>query len=186
MLAARDLPQPDLATVKTFVGQGVPTLVRRCLHWAGGPDDPAAFDAFCAIYDADPISGTTVLPGARETLAALAGARHPLGLCTNKPEAPTRTLLRALSLGPFDAIAGGDTLQVHKPDPAPLLHVMHDLGATAETTIYVGDSRTDWRTAAAAGIRYAHLSGGYETERPPDDIWRHLQSLHDLTPAMAR
>ncbi|MEM7641296.1 MAG: phosphoglycolate phosphatase [Pseudomonadota bacterium] len=186
MLAARGLPQPDVAKVKTFVGEGVPTLVRRCLRWAGAQDDPTAFDDFCAIYNADPVSGTTLLPDARETLQALTTSGHPLGLCTNKPEVPTRTLLDALDLGPFGAIAGGDTLPVHKPDPAPLLHVIRALGATPDTAIYVGDSRTDWRTAAASGVRYVHLTGGYETEHPPDGIWRHIPGLKNLIAAIAR
>jgi phosphoglycolate phosphatase len=178
-MRAMGLPEPDLATVTTFIGEGVAVLMSRCLRWAGAPPDPTALGRFRRIYDADPVTGTTVLPRARETLAMLRGRGHPLGLCTNKPEAPTRTLLTALHLGPFGAIAGGDTLPRRKPDPAPLLHVVAALGATADTTFYVGDSRTDWQTAAAAGIRYVHLRGGYETESPLDP-WTEIDGLGEL------
>ncbi|MEM8824701.1 MAG: phosphoglycolate phosphatase, partial [Pseudomonadota bacterium] len=162
MLARRDLPQPDLATVKTFIGEGVPKLVQRCLRWAGVEGEPTALEDFNAIYDADPVTGTTCLPHAQETLRALAARGHALGLCTNKPQSPTRTILDAFDLGPFGVVVGGDTLPVRKPDPAPLLHAIAHLGADPKTTIYVGDSRTDWKTAAAADVRYVHLPGGYE------------------------
>ncbi|MEM8824979.1 MAG: HAD hydrolase-like protein, partial [Pseudomonadota bacterium] len=65
-------------------------------------------------------------------------------------------------------------------DPAPLLHAIAHLGADPKTTIYVGDSRTDWKTAAAADVRYVHLPGGYEDETPPGSAWRILDTLQDM------
>jgi phosphoglycolate phosphatase len=173
------LPEPDLATVTSFIGEGMTVLMERCLRWAGAPPDPSAADRFRALYEADPVSGTTLLPHAREALAALQADDHALGLCTNKPEAPARALLSAFDLGPFAAVAGGDTLPARKPDPAPLLHVVAALGIAPDAAVYVGDSRTDWRTAAAAGIRYVHLRGGYETEAPPD-AWREVDGLDEV------
>lgn len=169
MMSERGFPVPDIATVTGFVGDGAATLVERCLRWAG--EDPVrhpdALPRLLEIYGADPVVGTTVLPGAYDVLGALLAAGLHLGLCTNKPEAPTRTILRALSLGPFDAIVGGDTLAVRKPDPAPLLHVIATLGATRDTSLYVGDSSVDWETAQAADVAYAHVAGGYQTAPIP-------------------
>ena len=171
MLGELDLPEPDLETVIGYIGRGAPTLVERSLRWAGADpaDHPDAYGRFQDLYGADPLSGTTVYPGAREVLADLRGAGFKLGLCTNKSEAPTRDLLAALSLGPFDAVAGGDTLPERKPDPAPLLHVADELGVAPETILYVGDSETDWETARAANIAYAHVDGGYQ-RRPIADF----------------
>lgn len=170
MLSERRLPVPDMATVTGFVGNGAAMLVEHCLRWSGADpaDHPDALARFLAIYAADPVAGTTVLPGAAEALAALAAGGIRLGLCTNKPEAPTRIILDALSLGPFDAVVGGDTLSVRKPDPAPLLRVIDALGATRETALYVGDSIVDWRTAQAAGVAYVHVEGGYQSAPIPD------------------
>ncbi|MEM7487529.1 MAG: phosphoglycolate phosphatase [Pseudomonadota bacterium] len=180
MMAARDLPPPDQDTVRGFVGEGAAVLVARCLRWAGASEDPAALADFLAIYDADPVTGTTALPGAHATLRTLTEAGVALGLCTNKPAAPTRTILSALGLGPFAAVAGGDTLPVRKPDPAPLRHVIERLGAQPGTAVYVGDSRVDWRTAAAAGVPYIHLRGGYEIEDPPVTVRQVLDGLAEL------
>lgn len=180
MLAEMDLPQPDLPTVVGFIGSGAPKLVERCLRWAGDVpgDHPEALTLFLRHYARDPMRGTTAYPGARALLAALAARGLKLGLCTNKPEAPTRAILAAMDLGPFAAVLGGDTLPVRKPDPAPLLRVIADLGARPEATVYVGDSIVDWRTAQAARVAYIHVEGGYQTVPIPDFApWHVLPSL---------
>lgn len=174
------LPRPDLATVIGFIGNGAPKLVERCLHWAGA--DPArhpdALAVFLRHYGRDPMIGTTAYDGAQDLLDALAAQGLKLGLCTNKPAGPTHAILRALPLGPFDAVLGGDSLPVRKPDPAPLLRVVADLGADPVATLYVGDSITDWRTARAAGIAYVHVEGGYQTTPIPDFApWRTVASI---------
>ena len=48
-----------------------------------------------------------------------------LGICTNKPQKITERLLEKFSIRHFfgDAILGGDTLTVRKPDPRHLLAV---------------------------------------------------------------
>ncbi len=180
MLADLDLPQPDLRTVIGFIGRGAPTLVERALHWAGADPaaHPGALRSFLDHYDRDPLSGTTLYPGAQALLDRLAARGLKLGLCTNKPEAPARAILAALSLGPFDAVLGGDSLPVRKPDPAPLLRVISDLGAKPSGTVYVGDSITDWQTAQAARVPYVHMRGGYQIEPIPDFApWATLDDL---------
>src|SRR3546814_1905407 len=57
---------------------------------------------------------------------------------------PYTTLFRS---GMFDAIIGGDTLPVRKPDPRPLLTAITQ--AKGAKAIYVGDSAVDVATARA-------------------------------------
>ncbi|MFO6464370.1 phosphoglycolate phosphatase [Jannaschia sp. KMU-145] len=185
MCAELDLPAPDLETMTGFIGNGVPTLIARVLAWAEADPDrhPEALAAFTRAYEADPAGGTTILPGVPETLRALATRGARIGLCTNKPAAPARAILDLLALGPFHAVAGGDTLSVHKPDPAPLLHVIAALGATPDTTLYIGDSAVDWTTADAANVDYAHLHGGYQNGRiPAQGPAQWIDILSDLLP----
>ncbi|GIT90835.1 phosphoglycolate phosphatase [Jannaschia pagri] len=161
MMIDRGLPAPDLETVTGFVGNGVPKLVERALRWAGQPMDDGAVHAFRTIYDADPMTGTVVFDGAHDLLAALRSKGLRLGLCTNKPMAPTMTLLNALKLGPFEAVIGGDSLPVRKPDPAPLLATLDQMTCPPDAALYVGDSVTDHRTASAANVAYVHVECGY-------------------------
>ena len=170
MLGRWDLPAPDLETLTGFIGHGAPRLVARCLDWAGGDAalQAVALADFVAILEQDPAAGVTLYPGVAGLLEKLQARGLKLGLCTNKPAAPTRALLAALPLGPFGAVAGGDSLAVRKPDAAPLLHVIAELGAAPHRALYVGDSVVDWRTAQAAGVDYAHVAGGYQRDPIPD------------------
>lgn len=175
---------PTLAQVKGFAGDGIPALVERCLAAAGQPPTEEAVVVFRAIYDADPLTGTAPLPGARDLLSGLRDHGMALGLCTNKPEAPTRTIIEALRLGPFDAMACGDTLPRRKPDPAPLRHVLSLLGVGPEHAAYVGDGAADHAAAGAAEVRYLHVAGGYGSGTIPPDVshYRDLGAVFgDLT-----
>lgn len=160
---ALNLPHPDRATAQSFVGAGVPTAMTRMLAWAGA--DPTlhakAVDVMLGVYTSLPVDANTPYPGMREALAALTARGIPLGLCTNKPIAPTMKVVEGLTLGPFASILGGDSLPTRKPDPAPLLAVARALGVSPTDTLYVGDSEVDHATAAAAGIRFALFEGGY-------------------------
>ncbi len=185
MLERLGLPVPDLGTLIGFIGNGAPVLVAKCLDWAGG-DAGLQADAlahFVARLEAEPLRGIAPYPGVPSLLAALHARGLGLGLCTNKPAAPTQAILRAVPLGPFDAVAGGDSLPVRKPDAAPLLHVIAELGTTPDRTLYVGDSVVDWRTAQAAGVDYAHVAGGYQQGPIPDLAPRFfLDRIADLSP----
>ncbi|WP_372887813.1 phosphoglycolate phosphatase [Shimia sp.] len=155
----RPLP---LETVRSFIGNGVPKLVERVIEASGlaGEELPRLTADFLSHYEAAPSALTTVYPGARSLLRELKARGYGVGLCTNKPEAPTRAILRDLDLERyFDAIVGGDTLQRRKPDPAPLLRVFEQLGATGR--LYVGDSEVDAETAQRANLPFALYLPGY-------------------------
>lgn len=160
---ALDLPRPDRATAQGFVGAGVPAAMERMLRWAGA--DPGLHGRAVALmldaYGRVPHDANTVYPGVRDVLAALADRGVPIGLCTNKPRAPTEAVVAALGLGPFAVVACGDDPGPRKPDPAPLLRCCAALGAAAGDALYVGDSEVDHATAAAAGVPFALFEGGY-------------------------
>jgi phosphoglycolate phosphatase len=151
-----------LAEVTSFVGNGIPVLVDRVMAARGlAPDRHAGLLArYMAHYRADPATLATLMPGVRAALDAMAAAGVPMAICTNKPEAPTRDMLATLGIaGAFDAVVGGDTLPVKKPDPGPLLRAAGMLAQ--DFTLFVGDSEVDAETARRAGMAFALYTGGY-------------------------
>lgn len=157
----RPLPEADITRM---VGEGAALLVRRALTAAELSYADADVTRFLEIYDQRLLDTTRQYPGMREALETVAAAAV-VAVLTNKPLAPARVLLDALDLSPFIATTvGGDGRFPRKPDPASLRHLIAAHGATAETTVMVGDTRIDFETAANAGTHMclARYGFGYE------------------------
>lgn len=145
-----------------FIGNGLPTLVRRAREARGiAPEREAAMvAAMQSHYAAGATRQTRPYPGVVDCLEDLSARGFALGICTNKPISATRAILQDLDLQRFfTAVFGGDSLPVRKPDPAPLLATFKELGTTP--FLYVGDSEVDQQTAAAAGIPFGLFTEGY-------------------------
>lgn len=170
MLEGEGKPALDLATVTSFVGNGLPKLVERVLDAAGIPQSqfPRLYDEVRDFYNAAPADDSRPFPGVVELLAKLKADGHRLGVCTNKPEEPARLILNLLHLEQYlDVVVGGDALPEKKPHPAPLLHAFEALGDGAR--LYVGDSEVDAAVAKAAGVTFAIYSKGYR-KTPLEDL----------------
>lgn len=152
----------DMPTLISFIGNGIPTLVERAMKARNiAPSEHARLtQSMLDHYAKDPATLTTLYDGIETLLPALKQAGHRLGICTNKPEAPTRQILDILGITDlFDVIIGGDTLAVKKPDPAPLHAAFKALGDEAK--LYVGDSEVDAETSERAGVPFALFTEGY-------------------------
>lgn len=179
MLADQQAPALDLATVTSFIGNGLPKLVERVIRATGM--DIARHAELTQIvhadYTAHPADLTEPYPGAIEALSKLRAAGHRLGLCTNKPEVPAREVLAHFGLtADFPVVVGGDTLPTRKPNPDMLFKVRDDLGGGP--VVYVGDSEVDAETAQNAGVPFALFTRGYR--KTPVDQIPHKASFDDF------
>ena len=157
------LPEPDLDTVKTFVGGGVTVAMARLLEWAGADPKlrPEAVSVMRDAYEKVPADLNEALPGAHALLRLLAERGVPMGLCTNKPTAPTAIVVEGLGLGPFAATITGDDLPLRKPDPAPVRACCARMRVLPARCLFVGDSEIDHAAAAACPMPFAFVEGGY-------------------------
>ncbi len=167
---ARPLPEEEIGRM---VGDGAPTLVARAFEAAGLAPPPDALARYLAIYETRLLEFTQPYPGIDDVLSAL-GGRASLGVLTNKPLAATRRILDGLNLArhfDVDAMIGGDGPFPRKPDPGGLLHLVQRAGSTPGSTVMIGDSVIDWRTArqAATSIWLAKYGFGFE-RFPVDDL----------------
>ncbi|HKJ74880.1 MAG TPA: phosphoglycolate phosphatase [Alphaproteobacteria bacterium] len=173
VLTTLERPTVPEDSVRHMVGHGARMLLRRGLA-ASGPepsdaDVEALMPAFLEYYGAHVADLSAPFPGMAEALDELAAAGAGFGICTNKPEALSVSLIQLLGLaGRFPVIVGADTLPVRKPDPAPLVHAVARLGGALEHTVYVGDSETDVKTARAAGVPVVVVSWGYTPIAPAE------------------
>jgi phosphoglycolate phosphatase len=151
----------DMRQVKSFIGNGVGVLIEKVRAARGLTlPQPEVLARFMRHYNANPATLTTLYPNVRATLEQLVAQGTVLGVCTNKPEGPTRDILAAFDLTRlFQVVVGGDTLTARKPDPAPLAHAVAALNRP--TAAYVGDSEVDAETAQRAALPFALFSQGY-------------------------
>jgi HAD superfamily hydrolase (TIGR01549 family) len=85
----------------------------------------------------------------------------PVGVCSLNCEAACRIALDEHDLEPaVGAVVGRDTVETRKPDPEPLLETVRGLDADPKTTLFVGDSERDERTAIRAGVDFEYVGAG--------------------------
>jgi 2-phosphoglycolate phosphatase len=149
--AAHGLPPLGEAEVRRHVGRG-PTYLLE--HTVPECDPEADYARYRAHHPSVLHSGTRLLAGAAEALAALKRGGRLTGVCSNKPRAFTVELLAFLGIAStVDVVFGPEDVPQPKPAPDMLLAAMHQLDVTAAQTLYVGDMTVDINTARAAGVQ---------------------------------
>ncbi|WP_127115229.1 phosphoglycolate phosphatase [Shimia sediminis] len=170
MLADEGQEALDIATVTSFVGNGLPKLAERVMDHRGMDlADHARITAdLLTIYQTTPAKLAQPYPGMEEALKSLQGAGYAMGVCSNKPHGPAVHLLCEMGLdGYFTTVIGGDSLPTRKPAPEMLQATLAGLGGGA--ALYVGDSEVDAETAVNAGVGFALFTRGYR-KRPVAEI----------------
>lgn len=174
VLNMADRTSVSINATRHMVGSGARAMIGFGLEATGGLlaeselDD--LFAAFLKFYEAHIAVDSRPFPGALAYIAKLRAEGLPVGLCTNKPEAMTLALLRALDMTDlFDAVLGGDTLDVKKPDARHVTETLSRMGSAATKPLFVGDSETDYLAARAAGVPVALVTFGY-SRTPVEDL----------------
>ncbi|TMV92925.1 phosphoglycolate phosphatase [Thioclava sp. BHET1] len=171
--ALREMGLAELSEpkVRSFVGKGVPNLVRQLLIASGkDPDGPLFAQAEAALlahYETD-LEGNTPYPFVIEALDQLSEMGCALAICTNKPLKPAEAVLDYLGLRErFALVLGGDSLPSRKPDPEMLRACHVRLGGGP--MVYVGDSEVDAQTAENANAPFVLYTEGYR-HTPVQDL----------------
>jgi phosphoglycolate phosphatase len=176
-------PPLPLETVRAFVGNGAGQLVARSLAETGlAVSRDEALSVFLDCYGRRLLDTTRPYPGVIEGLERLAG--RTLAVLSNKPGDMSRHILTELGLASrFARICGGGDFPEKKPDPAGLLSLLRELGASRAEALMVGDSPIDVRTARNAGIQVAGVRYGLDpaglAADPPDLLVDSLVELAD-------
>lgn len=189
LLAEEGVDGFEVEDVTKMIGGGVMLLIERALTARDENCDAdrvaALFSRFLEHYVPRAAEKTRLFPGVRDVLDHHQGNGIKLGVCTNKPEAISRQILEALDVAHlFGAVVGGDTLPVKKPDPAPLLAALEQLGCEPSHGLMIGDSAADAEAAKASGVPVVLVTFGY-TLTPVDELENHglidhFSELHDV------
>ena len=183
MLRELDLPTLSVDQVESFIGLGARVLIERAL----GPDQTDlvadGFAMFMDYYNVHLLDQTRPYPGIEGLLMATRNRGIVLSVLTNKPEQPTRAILRGLGLATyFRRVIGGDTLSKKKPDPEGIFVLQKETGRALADTLMIGDSNIDVQTGQAAGIATCGVTWGFGRagfeQHPPTFLAETVQTLH--------
>jgi pyrophosphatase PpaX len=134
-------------------------------------DDPAEIQAMIATYRewnmANHDRMVAAYPGAVEAVKELRAKGARMGIVTSKNLHGLEKGLRLVGIdGLFDSLVTADSMDASKPDPAPVLAGIAELGGTPRTTLMVGDSPHDIAAGRDAGTATAAcLWGPFERAR---------------------
>lgn len=174
-------------SVRHMVGHGARALLQKGLAATGDVTEALVeqgFPIFLEYYAGHICDGSRIFPGLEQALEDLSGMGVRLAVCTNKLESLSRRFLDAIGWSTrFDALIGGDTVGVRKPDPAPLFEAIARAGGGRAA--FVGDSITDTTTGRNANIPTVAVSFGF-SDRPPAELGadRLIDHYDALIPAL--
>ena len=123
----------------------------------------AAYPVLLEAYRQGIAVHTRLYPGAMEAVESLRRNGFKVSICTNKPQGLADILLRELGVREvFGALVGADTFPVRKPDPIPYRAAVERAGGVVGQSMLVGDTETDAKTGAAAGVPVVLVTFGPE------------------------
>ena len=125
-------------------------------------------EGFRKYYGVSPKENTRPYAGIPEVLTELKDRGVKLAVSSNKIDVAVQELAEKHFPGIFDFAVGFKEGVPRKPDPLSVYMAMDTLGATAEETLYVGDSETDIETAKNAGVDCLVCLWGFRTREELD------------------
>jgi phosphoglycolate phosphatase-like HAD superfamily hydrolase len=142
-------PVPTIDQVRNAVGGGLENAMRHFL-----PEEliAAAVKEHIAYTDTILLDDVTLMPGTLELLRAQ-HASVKFAVFTNKRGDHARLVCQHLGVTPYlSGIFGAKDTPWIKPQPEFAAHALKQLGATAATTMLIGDSPFDVKAAHNGGF----------------------------------
>ena len=169
MLHTLDMPTYDEETIRYWVGNGASTLVKRSLLGDANSDKAVdeelfskALALFLDFYAEHLAHSTQLYANVTTTLIELKEKGYRLVIVTNKPSAFVVPILQGLGIDAlFEFHLGGDSLEVKKPHPEPLLFACDKLNISPNEAVMVGDSKNDILSANKAKMESIGVTYGY-------------------------
>lgn len=171
-------PRHDVAAVRGFVGNGIRTLMVRCVPQ--GKEDPhleACYRMFLDYYGAHANIKTRPYPGIVELLGELRRRGVRVAVVSNKAQEAVTGLVREYFAEDIPVAVGDGGGRARKPAPDGVREALRQLEAVSGGTtavrpqgqpesgaagvLYVGDSDVDSATAAGAGLDCLLVSWGF-------------------------
>ena len=157
---------------RNIVGDGADMQVHRMLDLVVGKGaySEENFEKvrkiYGGLYGAEPTRLLENYKGMPETIRFLKQKGVKTAVLSNKPNSWVIAIIQYLfPKGSFDLCYGQRPNVPRKPSPAGALLIAKELGVDPRDCLYIGDTNTDMKTGAAAGMDTAGALWGFRTRR---------------------
>ena len=166
-LQSLDYPTHSYDDYQYFIGSGLRNLVSKALPETNNDENQIekSLNSMIDVYRDNCTNQTKAYQGIVELLNELKSRKLKLGVFSNKADALTKEITKALFPDVFDPIVGLSTESLKKPNPFEALEISKSWGLQPEEMIFVGDSGIDMQTATNANMHAVGVSWGYRPEK---------------------
>lgn len=155
VLEENGFPTHDYAAYKTFVGQGLKSLVEKALTPTNLTDSTLSvcLERMIEVYRENCVKKTQLYPGISDLLSALDEKGIKMAIFSNKANELTQIVVKELlSAWKFEMVIGAGGEIPRKPNPKGALSISEHMGISPLHLMYVGDSGIDMQTAENSGM----------------------------------
>ncbi|MGB3211962.1 MAG: HAD family hydrolase [Desulforhopalus sp.] len=165
VLAYHNYPPHPTIAYKTFVGDGLQSLIRKITPV---DTEESVIHQCCSIfieqYSRNWLRNTCPYEGIGDMVSALKKHGIKLAVLSNKPHEFTEKFVEQFfPRGLFTLVYGQRDGFPKKPDPTVALEITRLLGVRPQDSLFVGDSAVDILTGRAAGMATAGVAWGFRT-----------------------
>ncbi len=124
--------------------------------------------------------------GIRDSLNQFTQKKFPMGIVSNNQGLFIRKIAAYFGyVQDFEIILGEEDVPAPKPDSSGLLQACAGLGVNVEDSWHIGDGKTDFNAARAAGMRIALVTWGLHTkeelvEYGADQVFESVPEMQDF------
>lgn len=163
-LAQYSLPSRSISEIRQFLGNGIASLVHKSMPTDDAELESRVFATFRDHYMAHSLDHTRPYDGITDMLRQCKVHGHRTAIVSNKTHAAVQELHQRFFTGLIDTAIGEQPDIPRKPAPDMVHLAMHQLGATPDTSVYIGDSEVDLATARNAHLPCISVAWGFRDE----------------------
>lgn len=161
-LSKKGLPLRHITEVRSFVGNGVETLMERAVAGSLSKDEEKeCLTIFKQHYSENMNNKTRPYDGILELVKQLLDRDYRIAIVSNKFDIAVKELNVTYFEGLFPVAIGASETVAKKPAPDSVYQALEQLKASRECAIYIGDSDVDVMTAHNAGLQCVGVTWGF-------------------------
>lgn len=165
ILEKNKFPLRTKEQIKSFIGNGIPKLIERCLPINTEEKlTKSILTQFVQYYNEHSSIKTCAYDGILELLQKLKTQDIKIAVNTNKNEQTAINICNKYFPNLIDFVSGGKENHPHKPNPLGVFFILEKFNLTKKDALFIGDSDTDFLTAQNADIDYIICDWGFRSK----------------------